>query len=279
MRSHSELSVERDTDGLGNSTARRQHHRQRGEAARAPLRQDEDMTVSVVGTVFLVNAETDGSRVGVIEGEVHVREGTRETSLRPGQQVSTSPQLVARPLKDEIAWSRNADALHKILDTFMKGMAATAGPLEPLRDASGPAARVRPGSRRCRPGVRRGIDPAVRSGQRPRGPRGCTRRRCEQPADDTRRLHALCLTLATNRAARLRLWPGQSRFPQPGRPWSRVAADERLWSRRRGWQTRQGGPDWVRSEHYTIDAVAADAADAASMMGPMIRRCSKSVSS
>jgi uncharacterized protein (TIGR03435 family) len=33
----------------------------------------------------------------------------------------------------------------------------------------------------------------------------------------------------------------------------------------------RGGPDWVRSEHYTIDAVADGAADAATMSGPMLQ--------
>jgi uncharacterized protein (TIGR03435 family) len=33
----------------------------------------------------------------------------------------------------------------------------------------------------------------------------------------------------------------------------------------------RGGPDWVRNDHYTIDAVADGAADAASMSGPMMR--------
>ena len=36
--------------------------------------QTKDMTVSIIGTVFLVNAETNGSRVAVIEGEARVRE-------------------------------------------------------------------------------------------------------------------------------------------------------------------------------------------------------------
>jgi ferric-dicitrate binding protein FerR (iron transport regulator) len=58
------------------------------------------MTVSVVGTVFVVNASEDGSRVGVIEGEVRVSEITRqqklETRLFPGQQVSTSRRSAAR---------------------------------------------------------------------------------------------------------------------------------------------------------------------------------------
>ena len=33
----------------------------------------------------------------------------------------------------------------------------------------------------------------------------------------------------------------------------------------------RGGPNWVREERYTIDAVAKDAADAESMSGPMMR--------
>ncbi|MBI4471869.1 MAG: FecR domain-containing protein [Acidobacteria bacterium] len=40
--------------------------------------QTKDVTVSVIGTVFLVNADEAGSRVAVIEGEVHVRQGETE---------------------------------------------------------------------------------------------------------------------------------------------------------------------------------------------------------
>ena len=102
MRSQSELSLERADDGvrirLGTGSIIVNAAKQRSGHLYV---QTKDMTVSVVGTIFLVNAEDDGSRVAVIEGEVRVHEGTTETKLRPGEQVSTSPKLEARPVKEE----------------------------------------------------------------------------------------------------------------------------------------------------------------------------------
>jgi hypothetical protein len=70
----------------------------------------KDVSVSVVGTVFLVNAEEKGSRVAVIEGEVHVQQGGTEKKLRPGGQVATNPSMEPQSLADEISWSRNVGA-------------------------------------------------------------------------------------------------------------------------------------------------------------------------
>ena len=86
--------------------------------------QTKDMTVSVVGTVFLVNAEDDGSRVAVIEGEVRVHEGTHRDDVAAGEQVSTNPAVGARPVAEEIAWSRQADAYRAILDDLCQGHGA-----------------------------------------------------------------------------------------------------------------------------------------------------------
>jgi uncharacterized protein (TIGR03435 family) len=107
MRSGSELSVERGDDGL-------RVRLNRGGVILSVARQQtghlhvqtKDMTVSVVGTVFVVNAEETGSRVAVIEGEVQVQQGAMRRSLRSGQQVATSPQMESRPVAEEIAWSR-----------------------------------------------------------------------------------------------------------------------------------------------------------------------------
>jgi uncharacterized protein (TIGR03435 family) len=75
----------------------------------------KDVTVSVVGTVFLVNAEDAGSRVAVIQGEVRVKEGAAETKLRPGEAVDTNPLMELPPMGEELAWSRNAAAHMRLL--------------------------------------------------------------------------------------------------------------------------------------------------------------------
>ena len=80
MRSHSELSLERAPDGIRvrlndggiivNAAKQRSGHL---------YVQTKDMTVSVDGTVFVVNADAKGSRVGVVEGVVRVQQGATET--------------------------------------------------------------------------------------------------------------------------------------------------------------------------------------------------------
>jgi uncharacterized protein (TIGR03435 family) len=109
MRAKSELSLERADDGVRIQlrsgdiivNAAKQH----GHL----YVQTKDVTVSVIGTVFFVNAEEEGSRVAVIEGEVHVQQGAKETKLRPGQQVASSPKMSVLPMKEEIAWSPSAE--------------------------------------------------------------------------------------------------------------------------------------------------------------------------
>jgi ferric-dicitrate binding protein FerR (iron transport regulator) len=75
MRTQSELSLDRASDGV------RIHLKKGGVIVNAAKQgaghlyvQTKDVTVSVVGTVFLVNAEETGSRVAVIEGEVRVQQ-------------------------------------------------------------------------------------------------------------------------------------------------------------------------------------------------------------
>jgi hypothetical protein len=67
-----------------------------------------DSLTSVVGTVFSVNNGTKGTRVSVVEGEVHVNHAGLEDVLRPGDQTTTNASLERVPVKAEVAWSRNA---------------------------------------------------------------------------------------------------------------------------------------------------------------------------
>ena len=69
----------------------------------------KDCRVAVTGTVFSVNSGIKGSRVSVIEGEVHVAGASGMHVLHPGDQLSTSASVAAVPVTKEIAWSQNAD--------------------------------------------------------------------------------------------------------------------------------------------------------------------------
>src|SRR6266851_226820 len=89
-----------------------------------------DSLVSVTGTTFAVNAGTKGTRVSVIEGEVHLDRNGNEKVLRAGEQATTSASIETIPVKDEVAWSQNAaryaqtlaglTALQKDLNTVAK---------------------------------------------------------------------------------------------------------------------------------------------------------------
>lgn len=109
MRANSEIRLERAHDGD------RIELNRGGIIVTAAKQKDghlyvrtKDVTVSVVGTVFLVNAEESGSRVAVIEGEVHVQQGSNERKLLSGEQVSTSPLIGIQSLSQEISWSTHA---------------------------------------------------------------------------------------------------------------------------------------------------------------------------
>src|SRR5262245_24053004 len=145
MRAHAEMTVVPASDGIridlktGDIIVAAAKQRSGQLSVRT-----KDMTVAVEGTVFLAIAGQQGSRVGVIEGEVRVREGTVEKLLRTGEQVATDPTIAERPLADDITWSRNKDAHLRILESFTLAMAQTSGPLSPVVPASEPQRVVGP---------------------------------------------------------------------------------------------------------------------------------------
>jgi len=72
-----------------------------------------DCLVSVTGTIFAVNHGTRGSRVSVIEGEVHV--GPQDLVLHAGGQATTRANVEAVPVREEVAWSRDAPRYDALL--------------------------------------------------------------------------------------------------------------------------------------------------------------------
>ncbi|HEX7959125.1 MAG TPA: FecR domain-containing protein, partial [Terriglobales bacterium] len=80
----------------------------------------KDCRVAVTGTVFSVNSGLKGSRISVIEGEVHVAHAGANEILHSGDQVSTSESVDKVPVRDEIAWSQNLDQHLALLAEFAK---------------------------------------------------------------------------------------------------------------------------------------------------------------
>jgi len=65
--------------------------------------------VAVTGTVFAVNHGVKGSRVSVLEGEVHVDHAREQDVLHAGDQTTTRQTLERVPIEKEIAWSAKID--------------------------------------------------------------------------------------------------------------------------------------------------------------------------
>jgi FecR protein/Protein of unknown function (DUF3352)/Putative zinc-finger len=90
-----------------------------------------DCLVSVKGTIFSVNRGIKGSRVAVIEGVVRVDYGERTSELTAGDESTSSANVSTNPIRNEIAWSRNAAKYLALLGDFatlQKQFAAIPGP-------------------------------------------------------------------------------------------------------------------------------------------------------
>jgi len=85
------------------------------------------------------------------------------------------------------------------------------------------------------------------------------------------RTHAQCMTLATLVRTAYGYGPAQLDFLQPGGRGRGLGMNNLYGLGVEDGLRVRGGPDWVRNDRYSIDAVAEDAADAASMSGPMLR--------
>src|SRR5260370_7648382 len=66
-----------------------------------------DCTVAVTGTVFSVNSGTKGSRVAVIEGDVHVKHSGAESILPSGDALPPPHRVAAAPAPPHIPSNRD----------------------------------------------------------------------------------------------------------------------------------------------------------------------------
>jgi uncharacterized protein (TIGR03435 family) len=232
MRSRSELTLEQADEGirlrLRDGSVIVNAAKQNSD--RHLYVQTKDMTVSVVGTVFLVNAEEEGSRVAVIEGEVRVQQGAAEKKVRPGEQVMTKPIMEWQPVSEEIAWSRSREA-H--LAMLQQSVASPAEPRESFDVVS-----VRPSAALTGTGERSGAR-GVAGGVPRRNPRTpgepCSSR--SEPVVDPRRFDAANATLHA-----LVAWA--------------YGFDCEVWGRSSGGsEFIFGGPGWTKDEGFDIQAV------------------------
>ncbi len=77
-----------------------------------------DCRVAVTGTVFAVNSGIKGSRVSVIEGEVHVAHAGIDQVLHAGDQATAGSSISQVPVEEDIAWSKDLSKHLALLAQF-----------------------------------------------------------------------------------------------------------------------------------------------------------------
>jgi uncharacterized protein (TIGR03435 family) len=164
MRAQSELSIERSDAGIRIRLEKGSVivNAAKQEAGRHLYVQTKDVTVTVVGTVFLVNAAEEGSRVAVIEGEVRVQQQQgAEKKLLPGEQLATSPAIPKVFVEEQIGWSKNSKAhlamLEQSATAAIQPPAQAQSATRPANTPKWEAVSIRPcGDPTNEPGVRAG---------------------------------------------------------------------------------------------------------------------------
>jgi len=142
MHSQSELKLESAADGI-------RVHLNSGSILVTAAKQDaghlyvqtRDAVVSVVGTVFLVNAEQSGTTVAVVEGEVHVQQGAELKKLLPGEQIATNPAMPLKTVAEQIAWSRGAPEYMALLQQPAETRPQSLAPAAAVQAVDAPAVR------------------------------------------------------------------------------------------------------------------------------------------
>lgn len=256
MRSGSEASVEPAPDGLrirlkdGSIIV----NAAKQAAGRHLYVVTKDVTVSVIGTIFLVKADEKGSRVAVIQGEVRVQQGTVQKTLRPGEQVASDPSLEDLTIFRQTGWSRDAAAyLSKLHESVAQSLLA--------RQATAPEASVGGKAQFEEAAIRR----CDEDFQAPQGARGGGSNSFRLSPG---RLEALCMTVATLIRTAYGHLDNNPVVPD-------LVRESLRWNQTYGLRpedgTRvRGGPEWVHSDKYAITAVAQGPVDAQTLGGPML---------
>jgi hypothetical protein len=77
-----------------------------------------DCRVAVTGTVFSVNSGIKGSRVGVLQGSVHVMHAGVDSLMHAGDQVATNDNMSPAPVEQQIPGARIATKYLPLLAQF-----------------------------------------------------------------------------------------------------------------------------------------------------------------
>ncbi|HEY2382682.1 MAG TPA: TIGR03435 family protein [Terriglobia bacterium] len=223
MRAYSEMALENADDGL------RVRLNDGGVIIHAAKQrhghlyvETADVLVSVTGTVFFVSAETSGSRVAVIEGSVQVQQGTQSSELTAGKQLSTRATMSAIAIAEEISWSRRAPEYLALLPQA-KEQAPAIQPVNP------PGGANSTGTAAFEVASIHIADPS-RGGGRGAGPQACGGDIQLEP----RRFIANAVTLYRLIA---------------------IAYGKDCIFLEQNGDLLQGGPDWVRSDGFVIQAL------------------------
>jgi hypothetical protein len=284
IRTNSELSLERADDGV------RIHLRKGGVLVTAAKQrsghlyvQTKELVVSVVGTVFLVNVEEEGSLVAVIEGEVRVKQGTIETMLRKNEQIATNPNMQMMKLtslqqgqqpttpRSTTPQTRTAPTPPNVVGDYTAEVAPPPGPSEAPQAPAPPPSPVRPGEvpkwdavsiRPCAP-------PATGGGGRGRGEGGGGGGGGGPFRFSSDRMTLNCLSVRSLIRSAYHVYPELS--PENSTPMDTVLISGIGVSRKNPTDGTDGGPEWIDTDRYAIEAKAEVVTDRALMQGPMLQ--------
>ena len=130
LAERSQVSVSRGLGGITVSLARGRVivHAAKQRTGHLYVRTDDSL-VSVTGTLFSVAKGAVGTRVSVLEGEVHVDDGGAKKVLHGGDQAASKGAVAQVSFEEEFGWSRDRATLLELAGEVVRaGQALAAAP-------------------------------------------------------------------------------------------------------------------------------------------------------